>query len=140
MRARSLRVIGVSSPALPVTTYKTMEIPDAPLDQARNTLTTIENCLSEAGFAFSDVARATYYIADAAYAKETGPALREGFGTVLPAATMLVTGLIAPEMKVEIEMTALKACQRPAALALAVPEGWRSCPRRRAARERAFVP
>ena len=88
--------------------YKTMDMPDLALDQARNALATIENCLTEAGFALADVVRATYYIADAAYAKEIGPALREAFGTVRPAASMLVTGLIAPEMKVEIEVTALR--------------------------------
>ena len=88
--------------------YKSMEMPEPALDQARNALATIENCLTEAGFSFSDVVRATYYIADAGFAKEIGPALREAFGTVRPAATMLVVGLIAPEMKVEIEVTALR--------------------------------
>jgi len=88
--------------------YKTMEIPDGPLEQARNALATIERCLKEAGFEMADVVRAHYVITDAAFAREIGPALREAFGTVRPAATMLVAGLIAPEMKVEIEVTALR--------------------------------
>jgi len=94
--------------------YKSMEMPEAAVDQARNALATIESSLSEAGFAMADVVRATYYIRDAGLAGEIGPALREAFGTVRPAATMLVAGLIAPEIKIEIEVTALRRPARDA--------------------------
>jgi enamine deaminase RidA (YjgF/YER057c/UK114 family) len=56
----------------------------------------------------ADVVRATYYVTDAGDAKKIGPALREAFGSVRPAATLLVAGLLNPEMKVEIEITALR--------------------------------
>jgi enamine deaminase RidA (YjgF/YER057c/UK114 family) len=92
--------------------YKSMEMPEAAVDQARNALATIETALTEVGFAMADVVRATYYIADTGVAREIGPALREAFGTVRPAATMLVAGLVAPEMKIEIEVTALRRAAR----------------------------
>ena len=36
------------------------------------------------------------------------PALREALGEVRPAATLVVAGLIEPEMKIEIEVTAFR--------------------------------
>jgi len=52
--------------------------------------------------------RATYYITDAAYWDQIGPVLGGTFGDIRPAATCLVCGLVKPEMKIEIEVTALK--------------------------------
>ena len=88
--------------------YRTMKIPEGALDQARKALASIQACLEEAGFSLADVVRATYYVADARHAKEVGPALREAFGTIRPAVAILVCGLIAPEVKIEIEVTALR--------------------------------
>jgi enamine deaminase RidA (YjgF/YER057c/UK114 family) len=68
-----------------------------------------EAALDEAGFALSDVVRATYYITDMAYHDQIAPVLGAKFGDIRPAATMLVVaGLIRPEMKVEIEVTAFR--------------------------------
>lgn len=90
--------------------YATMTMPDAVEDQTRNALATIAGALAEGGFAMSDVVRATYYIVDAADRDPIAPLLGTCFGTVRPAATMVVVaGLIAPEMKIEIEVTALRA-------------------------------
>jgi len=50
-------------------------------------------------------------ITDPAMQDEIAPALQEAMGEVRPASTMVVAGLVAPEMKIEIEVTALK---RPA--------------------------
>ena len=88
--------------------YATMTMPEAALDQARNALATIARTLGEAGFAMSDVVRARYFLTDAALRLEIAPALREAFGAVRPAGTMVVAGLNEPEMKVEIEVTALR--------------------------------
>ena len=78
-------------------------------DQVRNAFRIIEAALDEAGFGLSDVVRATYYITDAAYHDVIAPLLGEKFGTIRPAATMVVVAaLIAPEMKVEIELTAFR--------------------------------
>ena len=86
----------------------TREMPESAADQARNALRVIEGALTEAGFALADVVRATYYFTDAAYWDEVGPVLGEAFGEIRPAATAIVVGLVKPEMKVEIEVTALK--------------------------------
>jgi len=87
----------------------TRVMPEAAADQARNALALIEKTLIGAGFALSDVVRATYYFTDAAYWDEVGPVLGEAFGAIRPAASALIVGLVKPEMKVEIEVTALKA-------------------------------
>jgi len=47
-------------------------------------------------------------VTDAAFATRVFPILGETFGTVRPAATMVVCGLIRPEMLIEIEVTALR--------------------------------
>jgi enamine deaminase RidA (YjgF/YER057c/UK114 family) len=91
--------------------YVSMSMPESAAEQARNALATIGKALAEAGFALSDVVRATYYFTDAAYWDEVGPTLGAAFGEIRPAATALVVGLVKPEMKVEIEVTAY----RPAA-------------------------
>ena len=87
---------------------ETRIMPASAADQARNALIVISRALDSAGFAMSDVVRATYYFTDAAYWDEVGPVLGEVFSEVRPAATALVVGLVKPEMKVEIEVTALK--------------------------------
>jgi len=87
---------------------ETRVMPDSAADQARNALALIRRTLEDAGFALADVVRATYYFTDAAYWDEVGPVLGEAFGDIRPAATALIAGLIKPEMKVEIEVTALR--------------------------------
>jgi enamine deaminase RidA (YjgF/YER057c/UK114 family) len=88
--------------------YATMTMPDNVEEQTRNCLATISAALKEGGFAVADVVRAHYYITDAAYVDLVFPILGEAFGEVRPAATMIVCGLNKPEMKIEIEVTALK--------------------------------
>jgi enamine deaminase RidA (YjgF/YER057c/UK114 family) len=87
---------------------ETRLMPDSVVDQAKNALLVIERALDEAGFVLADVVRATYYFTDAAYFDEVGPVLGAAFGAIRPAATALVVGLVKPEMKIEIEVTALK--------------------------------
>jgi enamine deaminase RidA (YjgF/YER057c/UK114 family) len=86
----------------------TREMPESAAQQAKNALAVIEKAMAEAGFALADVVRATYYFTDAAYWDEVGPTLGAIFGEIRPAATALVVGLVKPEMKVEIEVTALR--------------------------------
>jgi len=87
---------------------ETRIMPESAADQARNALGLIARTLEGAGFAMADVVRATYYFTEAAYWDEVGPVLGEAFGEIRPAATALVVGLVRPEMKVEIEVTALR--------------------------------
>jgi enamine deaminase RidA (YjgF/YER057c/UK114 family) len=89
----------------------TRDMPDSVADQAANALKVIGSALSQAGFGFEDVVRCTYYITDARYWDEIGPPLGAVFGTIRPAASCVVVGLVKPEMKIEIEVTALR---RPA--------------------------
>lgn len=88
--------------------YKTMEMPQDVVAQARNCLETIEAALAEAGFARADIVRAQYTITDASFSDEVFPVLGDYFAGIRPAATMVVAGLIRPEMKVEIEVTAFR--------------------------------
>ena len=88
--------------------YATMAMPDTVEDQTRNCLKTIEAALHEGGFALGDVVGCHYYVTDASFADRVFPILGQAFGEIRPAATMLVCGLIRPEMLIEIEVTALR--------------------------------
>jgi enamine deaminase RidA (YjgF/YER057c/UK114 family) len=88
--------------------YATMTMPEAVEEQTRNALATIGKALQEAGFSFADVVRAHYYVTDRAFVARVFPILGETFGEIRPAATMIVTQLNEPEMKIEIEVTALR--------------------------------
>ena len=87
--------------------YATMTMPADVTSQARNCFRTIEAALAEGGFAMTDIVRATYYITNPADADALFAVCGEKLGTIRPAATLLVVaGLLKPEMKVEIEVTA----------------------------------
>ncbi len=88
---------------------ETKVMPEDVAEQAANALKVIGKALEQGGFSFADVVRATYYITDAAYWDVIGPPLGAVFGDIRPAATCIVCGLIKPEMKIEIEVTALRA-------------------------------
>ncbi len=88
--------------------YARMAMPESAADQARNALATIARTLEEAGFGLGDVVRVRSYVTDAALRHEIAPALRAAFGDAAPAGTLVVAGLVEPEMKVEIEVTALR--------------------------------
>jgi enamine deaminase RidA (YjgF/YER057c/UK114 family) len=85
-----------------------MTMPDTVEEQTRNCLATIAKALAEGGFELADVVRAHYYITDAEFVDRVFPILGESFGDIRPAATMIVCGLNKPEMKIEIEVTALR--------------------------------
>ncbi|MCC1480953.1 RidA family protein [Roseibaca sp. Y0-43] len=88
--------------------YATMTMPENVADQARNCFATISKALSEGGFAMEDVVRVQYTLTDAALLDDLLPALGEAMGDIRPAATMVIAGLIKPEMLIEIEVTAFK--------------------------------
>ena len=88
--------------------YTTMEIPKDVATQAENCFVTISAVLEEAGFAMGDIVRVQYTIIDAGLAEVIAPVLEQWLGEVRPAATMVVAGLIKPEMAIEIEVTALR--------------------------------
>jgi enamine deaminase RidA (YjgF/YER057c/UK114 family) len=88
--------------------YATMSMPESVEAQARNIFATIGKALSDAGFTFADVVRANYIVTDPAYSEAVFKVTGEVFGEIRPAATMIVSALIRPEMKVEIEVTAFR--------------------------------
>jgi len=87
--------------------YATMTMPSDVTGQTRNCFKTIEAALKDGGFTLADIVRATYYVIDAADADAVLAVCGERLGDIRPAATLLVVaGLLKPEMKVEIEVTA----------------------------------
>jgi enamine deaminase RidA (YjgF/YER057c/UK114 family) len=88
--------------------YATMVMPDSIADQAHNCFATIKWALEQGGFAMTDIVRVQYTVTDAALVDTLVPVLGEYLAKIRPAATMVVAGLIRPEMKIEIEATALK--------------------------------
>jgi enamine deaminase RidA (YjgF/YER057c/UK114 family) len=82
--------------------YATMTLPEGAAEQARN-------CWRTIAAALADVVRATYYVTDAADAEPVLRVCGEVLAEIRLASTMLiVAGLLRPEMKVEIEVTAMK--------------------------------
>jgi enamine deaminase RidA (YjgF/YER057c/UK114 family) len=87
--------------------YATMQMPTDVAAQTRNCFQTITQVLSEAGFDLADVVRARYYIVDHADADAVLAVCGQFFREIRPAAAILVVaGLLRPEMRVEIEVTA----------------------------------
>jgi enamine deaminase RidA (YjgF/YER057c/UK114 family) len=87
--------------------YTTMTMPADVTAQSRNCFKTIDAALKEAGFEMADVVRATYYLTNVADADAHFAVCGEVLGEIRPAATLLVvSALLKPEMKVEIEVTA----------------------------------
>jgi enamine deaminase RidA (YjgF/YER057c/UK114 family) len=92
--------------------YATMTMPTDVTSQTRNCFKTIGEALKDGGFVMADIVRATYYVTDASHADPVLAVCGEVLGDIRPAATILVVaGLLKPEMKVEIEVTAKR---RPA--------------------------
>lgn len=88
--------------------YATMTIPEGVEAQARQCLVNIEAALTEAGSSLRDVVRVHYILPDRDDFAKCWPVLRDCFGDVKPAATMIVAGLLDPRMRIEIEATALR--------------------------------
>jgi len=87
--------------------YATMTMPEDVAEQARNIARTMTAVLTEAGAALADVVRLQTFVTRPEYCE---PALRvqgEIFAQIRPAASIyVVSGLLRPEMKIEIEATA----------------------------------
>ena len=76
--------------------------------QTQNVLAIIREALEQAGARIEDVVRTIIYVTDIGDSDLVGRAHREVFGDVRPASTMVqVSGLVRPEMRVEIEAYAV---------------------------------
>jgi enamine deaminase RidA (YjgF/YER057c/UK114 family) len=87
--------------------YATMTMPEDVGEQARNIFRTIGSVLEEAGSSLGHVVRAQYFVTDRRYCEPVLAVCGEVFGQIRPAAGIyVVAGLLKPEMKLEIEVTA----------------------------------
>ena len=88
--------------------YATMTMPEAPAEQTRNIFNTIKGVLDEAGFAMGDIVRIQVTTTDMQHWLDSAEVVREFLGDVRPANTTVISDLVMPEMKIEIEATAFK--------------------------------
>lgn len=88
--------------------YSTMALPEDIAAQAENCFVTVEKVLTDAGFSMQNIVRVTHYISDRGLVDTVIPVLGAHLGTIRPAATMVIAGLMKPEMLYEIEVTAYR--------------------------------
>jgi enamine deaminase RidA (YjgF/YER057c/UK114 family) len=81
--------------------------PEDPYEQAKVCIGIIARSLGEAGAALDDVVRTRIYVTDVAHIEGVGRAHREAFGQIRPTTTGVVTGLLDPRWRVEIEAEAV---------------------------------
>jgi enamine deaminase RidA (YjgF/YER057c/UK114 family) len=94
--------------------YAKMAMPDDVADQTRNIYSTFAAVLRQAGGGLADIVRLRTFVTDAAYFDAVLKVQGEVFAEIRPAATMMVvTALLKPEMKVEIEADARLRRPRP---------------------------
>ena len=91
--------------------YATMTISDDVVAQCRQAMRNIISALSQADASISDVVRVRYILPKREDFEPCWPVLKEHFGKMRPAATMIQAGLADPRMKIEIEVTARRKSQ-----------------------------
>jgi enamine deaminase RidA (YjgF/YER057c/UK114 family) len=87
--------------------YVRMVMPDDVAEQTRNIYSTFATVLKEAGGSLADIVRLRTFVTDAAHCEAVLKAQGEVFGAIRPAAAIVVvSALLKPEMKVEVEADA----------------------------------
>jgi 2-iminobutanoate/2-iminopropanoate deaminase len=76
--------------------------------QTAETLSRLERTMAAAGFGWTDVAESVVYVTDTSLATEAMKAFAARTGGRVPAGTLVGTGLVSPEGRVEIMLTASK--------------------------------
>jgi len=79
--------------------------------QCRQSMRNIASALAQADASIADVVRVRYILPNREDFEPCWPVLKEYFGAVRPAATMIQAGLSDPRMKIEIEVTARRATE-----------------------------
>jgi enamine deaminase RidA (YjgF/YER057c/UK114 family) len=87
--------------------YATMAMPDDVAEQTRNIYATFAAVMREAGGELADIVRLRTFVIDVSYCEAVVTVQGEVFGAIRPAGTIVVvSALLKPEMKVEIEADA----------------------------------
>jgi enamine deaminase RidA (YjgF/YER057c/UK114 family) len=88
--------------------YVSMSLPSDVEKQVNNCFKTIFSVLAEADFLPENICKVQYILADRALFQTVAPMLGQHLGSIRPAATMIVAGLVEPDMLIEIDVTAFK--------------------------------
>ncbi len=88
--------------------YATMAIAAGAAAQTEQTFRNIEAALAKAGASLADVVRVRIHLVDAADFPAISAVVGAKFRDIRPANTTVISGLVDPRMKVEIEVTARK--------------------------------
>ena len=91
--------------------YAKMEISPDTAEQTRQAFRNIEAALEQAGASLRDVFRVRYFLTRREDFELLAPVFGEYLSDIRPAATAIVCELIDPRMKIEIEVTALRAAR-----------------------------
>jgi len=87
--------------------YAKMAMPEDVAEQTRNIYATLAQAMKEAGGELADIVRLCTFVTDAAYCEPVLKVQGEVFAAIRPAATIVVvSALLKPELKVEIEADA----------------------------------
>ena len=86
--------------------YQDMTLADDIVSQTEQCFKNIEYALHQAGARKEHIVRVLYIVPVASEFKLCWPVLKDFFGEIRPAATMISAGLADPAMKIEIEVTA----------------------------------
>lgn len=94
--------------------YATGEISDDPAEQAEQAFRNIDNALGEAGSSLAETVRIRIWIAEQKDFERVAPIVGKWCRAARPANTTVVSQLVDPRMKVEIEVTAKRLPPREA--------------------------
>ena len=84
------------------------ELPEGAAQQTFNAFSNIQSALKAGGFELGHTVRVQYTVADRNDIPAILKVIKQHFGNILPAATMVIAEMVDPKMKVEIEVTAFK--------------------------------
>jgi enamine deaminase RidA (YjgF/YER057c/UK114 family) len=88
--------------------FKTGRFPDGAQAQTEQAIANIKDALAKAGSGLDDVVRIRVYVPDPGDVMAVSGVLKRHFDRIRPANTTICSPLTFPEMKVELEVTALK--------------------------------
>lgn len=86
--------------------YQTGDMPEDVVAQTEQLFENIDRALKQAGASMADIVRINTFMTDPAEVGALEPVLNKWLGDVRPASTLVITGLVDPRMKIEIEVTA----------------------------------